>query len=135
MVKLMAVVPAEGDLPLCRFFQGLEDKQRRKLLTLFLMLMRAPAAVMREPYVKHFTLERYQSLYELRAKSKILVRIIFCRGGKGELLLLTPFIKHSRRDTMQALEAALAQKAAVEDGTCSVRELSIEFFRQGGAVL
>ena len=36
---------------------------------------------MREPYVKHFRIERYQALYELRAKSRNLVRITFTRTG------------------------------------------------------
>lgn len=38
---------------------------------------------MREPYVKHFCIERYQALYELRAKSKNLVRIIFTLTDDG----------------------------------------------------
>ena len=135
MIRLLTAVPAEGPPPLCRFFHDLDNKQRDKLLTLFLMLMRMPAAVMREPYVKHFTVARYQALYELRAKSRVMVRIIFCKSAKGDIIFLTPFTKRDRRDTMRALEAALAQKAAIEDGTCSVQELSINFFSTGGISL
>ena len=54
---------------------------------------------MREPYVKHFGIERYQSLYELRAKSKNMIRIIFTRMENGDTLFLTPFIKRRQRDT------------------------------------
>lgn len=135
MIRLLTAVPAEGPPPLCRFFHDLDSKQRDKLLTLFLMLIRMPAAVMREPYVKHFTVERYQSLYELRAKSKVMVRIIFCKSAEGDIIFLTPFAKRDRRDTMRALEAALTQKASVEDGTCSIQELSINFFATGGISL
>ena len=47
--------------------------------------------------------DRYSSLYELRAKSKTLVRIIFTMTPDGDVLFLTPFVKQHRRDTMQAL--------------------------------
>ena len=62
---------------------------------------------MREPYVKHFCIERYQALYELRAKSKNLVRIIFTLTDDGDILFLTPFIKRHKRNTMQALDRSL----------------------------
>ena len=66
-MKLLIAVPSEGSIPLYDFFDTLDDKQRQKLLTLFAMLLQSPATVMREPYVKHFGIERYQALYELRA--------------------------------------------------------------------
>ena len=69
-MKLLIAVPAEGSVPLLEFFGLLDEKQRQKLLSLFALLLQSPAAVMREPYVKHFCIERYQALYELRAKSK-----------------------------------------------------------------
>ena len=83
-------------------------------------------------YVKHFTLERYSSLYELRAKSKTLVRIIFTMTPDGDVLFLTPFVKQHRRDTMQALESSLSLLDRMRDGSCSYQELSIEFFVNGG---
>lgn len=134
-MKLLAVAPAEKEPPLCGFFQELDEKQRQKLLTLFAMLMQAPVSVMREPYVKHFSLERYHALYELRAKSKTLVRIIFTLDREGNILFLTPFVKRQRRDTMQALDASLALLAQIKDGSCSVKELSIEFYINGGTTL
>ena len=135
MIKLMTVAPAGKEPPLCRFFSELEEKQRQKLFDLFLMLMQMPAEVMREPYVKHFSLERYHALYELRIKAKILVRIIFSIEENGNILFLTPFVKRRKRDTMQALEASLGLLAQVEDGSCSVQELSIHFFINGGKAL
>lgn len=82
-MKLLIAVPAEGSVPLLEFFGLLDEKQRQKLLSLFALLLQSPAAVMREPYVKHFCIERYQALYELRAKSKNLVRIIFTLTDDG----------------------------------------------------
>ena len=132
MNRLLTVVPSNSPCPLCQFFKSLDEKQRQKLLSLFIMLLQAPQAIMREPYTKHFSLERYQSLYELRAKSKTLVRIIFTLTDEGDVLFLAPFIKRHKRDTMQALDASLRLMAGVEDGTSSTHELSIQFFVTGG---
>ncbi len=87
-MKLQIVVPVEGATPFLEFFDTLDEKQRQKLMSLFAMLLQSPAAVMREPYVKHFSIERYQALYELRAKSKNLVRIIFTLTDSGDILFL-----------------------------------------------
>ena len=87
---------------------------------------------MREPYVKHFCIERYQALYELRAKSKNLVRIIFTLTDDGDILFLTPFIKRHKRNTMQALDRSLDCLTHIRDGSCSTQELSITFFLNGG---
>lgn len=101
MSKLMIAMPSDKTPPLYDFFNDeLNEKQRQKLLSLFALMLQAPVSVMREPYVKHFTLERYSSLYELRAKSKTLVRIIFTMTPDGDVLFLTPFVKQHRRDTM-----------------------------------
>ena len=51
-MKLLTAAPADGVPPLLDFFDDLEEKQRQKLLSLFSMLLQAPAAVMREPNVK-----------------------------------------------------------------------------------
>lgn len=103
MSKLMIAMPSDKTPPLYDFFNDeLNEKQRQKLLSLFALMLQAPVSVMREPYVKHFTLERYSSLYELRAKSKTLVRIIFTITPDGDVLFLTPFVKQHRRDTTKA---------------------------------
>ena len=90
---------------------------------------------MREPYVKHFRIERYQTLYELRVKNKNLVRIIFTLTESGDILFLTPFVKRHKRNTMQALDRSLDYLAHIKDGSCSIKELSIEFFINGGIMV
>ena len=61
----------------------------------------------KEPYVKHFSIEKYKRLYELRLKaSGTMVRIIFYNIDEN-IILLNAFIKRDKRDTEQALEYAL----------------------------
>ncbi len=105
---------------------------KRQCSFLFALLLQAPEAAMREPYVKHFGIERDRALYELRAKSKNLVRIIFTLMDNGDILFLVPFIKRHQRDTMQALDASLRLLAQSMDGSCSIRELSIKSYDNGG---
>lgn len=131
-MKLLIVVPADGSAPLQEFMNSLDEKQRHKILFLFSMLLQSPDIMMREPYVKHFCIERYQALYELRAKSKNLVRIIFTRTENGDILFLVPFIKRHKRNTMQALTRSLDYLANIRGGSCSVEELSIKSFFNGG---
>lgn len=131
-MKLQIVVPAEGATPFLEFYDALDEKQRQKLCSLFALILQSPTAVMREPYVKHFSIERYQALYELRAKSKNLVRLIFTITDSGDILFLAPFIKRHKRNTMQALERSLDYLAYIKDGSCSVQELSIKFFLNVG---
>jgi len=102
---------------------SLEPKLQQKLLSQFLLLSKP--SLPREPIVKHFTIEKYSQLYELRAKSKIMVRIIFTIRDDKSILLLTPFIKKHKRNTMQALDSSLKLLAQVNDGTCFVKELRI----------
>lgn len=116
---------ADSRPPLLDFYYGLPEKLRRKLTLEFLLLASTPPALLMEPHVKHFRLERYNQLYELRAKGKILVRIIYAYH-RGDVLLLHPFLKHQPRDTEKALEAALKLLDAVTKGDCSVEELPIK---------
>jgi hypothetical protein len=87
------------------------------------MLSRTPLP--REPTVKHFTIEKYSRLYELRAKSKVMVRIVFTILDNNDILLLTPFNKKHKRNTMQALDSSLKLLAQVENGTCPIKELNL----------
>lgn len=62
---------------------------------------------LREPYVKHFTIERYKMFYELRLKSmKTIIRIVFIEAD-NTIILLHAFYKRNRRDTQAALEQTL----------------------------
>lgn len=107
--------PPERAAPVARFIDDLEPKLRDKLIRQLIELPNTPRVNLREPHFKHFTLERYRDLYELRARGKVLVRIIFTIRPNGEILLLHAFIKRQSRDTMQALEQALNVMAQVRD--------------------
>lgn len=89
------------------FIDGLEPKQREKLLWQIYRLSTTPVSGLREPHYKHFSLEKYRSLYEVRERSKIIIRVIFTIRPEGGVLLLYAFIKRRPRDTMQALEQSL----------------------------
>lgn len=125
MKKLLMFTPLEGAPPLPTFLKSLDMKLRAKLESLFLMLAVTPTGLLHEPYVKHFTIERYSTLYELRAKGKILVRIIFTIEPGGDVLFLAPFVKTHKRNTMQALDASLKMLSQLNDGSGSTRELTI----------
>lgn len=88
------------------FFRQLDPKQKIKLLRTIAQLQIISECELKEPHFKHFTLERYTCLYEIREKSRVLIRIIFAMDEERVLLLL-PFIKRQPRDTMKALERAL----------------------------
>lgn len=61
----------------------------------------------REPYVKHFSIEKYKRLYEIRAKAGgVMVRVIFYEHD-GEVVLLHAFYKKGKKDTEKALDYAL----------------------------
>ena len=105
------------------FIEGLEPKLREKLLRQIIPLPRMPPSILREPHYKHFTLERYRSFYEVRAKNGIAVRIIFTILPGGEVLLLHGFLKKQSRDTMRALEQSLRILAEFR----SHPELAVEY--------
>lgn len=125
MKKLLMFAPQEGAPPLPVFLKTLEPKLCTKLESLFLMLAVTPVGLLREPYVKHFTIERYRTLYELRARSKTLARIIFTVRPDGNVLFLAPFIKAHKRNTMQALDTSLKMLSQLDDGSGSIQELTI----------
>lgn len=125
MNKLLQFVPAGGEAPLPAFLRTLDGKLRAKVETLFMMLVFTPTGLLREPYVKHFTIERYCALYELRARGKAMVRIIFTIRPGGDILFLAPFIKNHKRNTMQALDTSLKMLSQIEDGSGSTQELTI----------
>lgn len=93
--------------PLLDFIDGLEPHLREKILLRFYQLTLPQKPELKEPHFKRFSLERYRGLCELRVKSKVLIRIIFCFCPNGDVLLLHGFIKRQNRDTMQTLEQSL----------------------------
>ena len=105
--------PGEG-APMEKFLATLDQKLRKKLHRQFCIMSRSSLNDLKEPHYKHFVLEKYNQFYELREKSKILVRIIFVISDE-DILLLTPFIKRQPRDTMRALEASLRMLAEIRE--------------------
>lgn len=115
-MKNIFVYRPSGRAPqVAAFIDGLEPKLREKLLRQIIPLPRMPPSILREPHYKHFTLERYRSLYEIRAKNGIAVRIIFTILPGEKVLLLYGFSKRQSRDTMRALEQSLRILAEFRD--------------------
>lgn len=106
--------PPGRDAPMEQFLASLDKKLQAKLKRQLIMLAHARLSDLHEPHFKHFVLERYSQLYELREKSRVLVRVIFVIRD-GDILLLTPFIKRQPRDTMRALEASLGMLAEIRE--------------------
>ena len=100
--------------PMDTFLESLEPKLRRKLYWQIFQLTHLHPTELKEPHYKHFSLEKYNQFYELREKSKILVRIIFTIQGK-DVILLEPFIKRQSRDTMKALDQSLKLLAEIQE--------------------
>lgn len=105
--KILIYQPPGQEETVSDFIWGLEPKIREKLLWQLVHLSRAHPCELREPHFKHFSIERYRDFYELREKSKVLIRIIFILRPGGDAVLLHGFFKRQKRDTNQALEQAL----------------------------
>lgn len=116
--------PPGCEPPIPRFLAGLEPKLMEKVARQIFYLADTPPALWREPHIKHFSLEKYSQLYELREKNKILVRVIFTVCG-GDIVLLTPFVKHQPRDTMKALEHSLRILADLRECPERIVEFSL----------
>ena len=108
---------------MAQFIDGLEPRLREKLIRQLIVLPTTPRANLREPHYKHFTLERYRELYELRERGRVLVRVIFTIRPNGEVILLHAFVKRQSRDTMQALEQSLNILARIRERP----ELAVEY--------
>lgn len=89
------------------FIETLDPRLREKIIMRLYQLSQPHKPELKEPHFKRFSLERYRDLCELRVKSKVLIRIIFCLCPNGDVLLLYGFIKRQKRDTMQALEQSI----------------------------
>lgn len=113
MQKIRIYRPPGREPEFDTFLLAQEPKLRRKLCRQLILLQQTPLCEWKEPHYKHFTLEKYNRLYELREKSRILVRIIFTIYD-GDILLLVPFVKHQPRDTMRALEQSLRMLAEAQ---------------------
>ena len=77
MRTIKIYVPPGQPGPLLEFLPTLDEKLRRKLLQQIVRLSQIHLCDLKEPHFKHFVLEKYNQLYELREKNKVLARIIF----------------------------------------------------------
>lgn len=90
--------PPGQTAPVDAFLKSLEKKLRDKIVWQIFTLARLDKTEMREPHFKHFSLERYSQLYEIREKGTVLVRIVYTICG-GDIILLislreTPKARH-----------------------------------------
>lgn len=106
MREIKIYQPLGEKAPVEVFLRGLDPRLKEKIMFQIFRVANLHPAEMREPHVKHFVLEKYSDLYELREKSKVLIRIIFTICD-GNMILLTPFIKHQKRDSLKALEQSI----------------------------
>ena len=97
------------------FIEDLHPRLREKLVWQIFRLSRTPPAGLKEPHYKHFSIEKYRGLYELREKNRIVIRIIFTVLPSGEVLLLYAYQKRQSRDTMRALEQSLKLLSLLRD--------------------
>lgn len=109
------------------FLSGLTPKLQDKLYRQLSVMIRFPNSY-GEPHVKHFRIERYRELFEVREKYQgMLIRIIFAYDGHRNIILLEPFFKTHSRRTEQALESALRKlQDAKEHPSRSLELLSIK---------
>lgn len=121
MKKVFLYISPEGESPFLRFLSVMEPKLRAKLVQGIGNLAAIPE-YMTEPHVKHFSLERYASLYEYRARMRIMVRVIFTLDREGNIILLHPMVKKRDRNTMQALETSLRMLDQLKQGEASLAE-------------
>lgn len=111
MKGILIYQPTSKSAPLADFIDGLDPRLREKILLRLYFLTQLEKPEMKEPHFKRFSIERYRDLWELRVKSKVLIRIIFCTLPNGDVLLLHGFVKRQKRDTMQALEQSTSPSA------------------------
>lgn len=100
------------------FFQKADKKIQNKF-KYQLEYIKNEQNVFAEPHVKHFSIEKYRQLYELRIKAAgTMVRVIFYEHD-GEIILLHAFYKRDRKDTEKALETGLKilHSLLEDDGT------------------
>ena len=111
-MRQISVYEQNGKSIIEKFISQTNDKVKRKLKRQLEYICDERNGFT-EPYVKHFSIEKYRQFYELRVKaSGTMVRIIFCEND-SEIILLYAFYKRDRKDTEKALECALKIKNAI----------------------
>lgn len=107
MRKIYNYITTDGTSPVCSVINGAGAKfiKKFKFVTEYISNENNRLC---EPYVKHFIVERYRMLYELRLRiNGSMIRVIFFLTEDDNVILLHAFYKRDRRDTEKALEYAL----------------------------
>ena len=103
-----------GEVPVLRFIESTHKKIRSKF-DFMLQFVKDERNMLCEPYVKHFSIDKYKMLYELRIRvNGTMVRVIYYKAEEN-IILLHAFFKKSRRDTENALEYALKILSSFDD--------------------
>ena len=103
-----------GEVPVLRFIESTHKKIRSKF-DFMLNFVKDERNMLCEPYVKHFSIDKYKMLYELRIRANgTMVRVIYYKAEEN-IILLHAFFKKSRRDTENALEYALKILSSFDD--------------------
>jgi len=111
----------DGACPVGHFFENTNSKIVNKF-KYQIKYIKDEKNVYSEPHVKHFSIEKYRRLYELRIKTAgVMVRVIFYEHN-GEIILLHAFYKRDRKDTEKALEAALKILNSITDENGDVKD-------------
>lgn len=106
-------------------FLIMSDKKIQKKFLFCLDYVKDEKNVFCEPVVKHFSLEKYRMLYQLRIKAaRTMVRIIFYEHN-GDIYLLHAFYKKDNKTTQRALEAALRIWEKICDKEGNINEESV----------
>ena len=113
-IKNIYAYTKDNRSPVEEFIQATNDKIKEKLI-FQLVYIRDESNPFCEPYVKHFSMERYRKMYELRIKAaETMIRIIFYEHD-GEIVFLHAFHKRDRKDTDRGLESALKILESIVD--------------------
>ena len=113
MRKIYAYIK-DNRSPVEEFIKAMNDKIKDKLL-FQLIFISSESNPFCEPYVKHFSMERYRKMYEIRLKAaETMIRIIFYEHD-GEIVFLHAFHKRDRKDTDKGLETALKILESIVD--------------------
>lgn len=111
----------DGESPVVTFFKNTNSKIVNKL-KYQLKYIKDEKIVFSEPHIKHFSIEKYRRLYELRIKTAgVMVRVIFYERN-SEIILLHAFYKRDRKDTEKALEVALKILNSITDENGDVKD-------------
>ena len=103
--KVFMYSTVDKRVPIKEFLSSADKKVQKKFD--FMLKYIKTEDVLCEPYAKHFSIEKYKMLYELRLKAAgSMVRIIYVMAGEN-IILLHAFYKRDRKDTEHALEYAL----------------------------